>query len=130
MRSTLRAICAAPTRGPNPARGCGAHGTPARGPKDRPDKVVPRDGAELARRWVQELVGLGYHDPSPTRIPAAAGQPVRVGTLDRDGAARDVLTRLGARRSGWNAADVRGQVEQLIAGKGNHLRGAGAVGAG
>jgi hypothetical protein len=35
--------------------------------------------------------------------------------LDRDGAARDVLTRLGARRSGWNAADVRGQVEQLIA---------------
>jgi len=29
-----------------------------------------------------------------------------------------VLTRLGARRSGWNAADVRGQVEQLIAASG------------
>jgi exodeoxyribonuclease V alpha subunit len=86
--------------------------------QDRPDKVVPRDGAELARRWVQELVSLGYHDPGPARIPAAAGQPVRVGTLDRDGAAGDVLARLGARRSGWNAADVRGQVEQLIAASG------------
>ena len=86
--------------------------------QDRPDKVVPKDGAELARAWVQELAGLGYHDPGLARIPAAAGQPVRVGTLDRDGAARDVLTRLGARRSGWNAADVRGQVEQLIAGSG------------
>jgi len=83
--------------------------------QDRPDKVVPKDGAELARRWVQELVGLGYRDPGLARIPAAAGQPVRVGTLDRDGAARDVLTQLGARCSGWNAADVRGQVEQLIA---------------
>jgi exodeoxyribonuclease V alpha subunit len=86
--------------------------------QDRPDKVVPRDGADLARAWVQELAGLGYHDPGRARIPAAAGQPVRVGTLDRDGAARDVLTRLGARRSGWNAADVRGQVEQLIAARG------------
>jgi exodeoxyribonuclease V alpha subunit len=86
--------------------------------QDRPDKVVPKDGADFARRWVQELVGLGYHDPGLARIPAAAGQPVRVGTLDRDGAARDVLARLGARRSGWNAADVRGQVEQVIAGSG------------
>ena len=83
--------------------------------QDRPDKVVPKDGAELARAWVQELAGLGYHDPGPGRVSAAAGQPVRVGTLDRDGAARDVLVRLGARRSGWNAADVRGEVEQLIA---------------
>jgi conjugative relaxase-like TrwC/TraI family protein len=86
--------------------------------QDRPDKVVPKDGADLARAWVQELAGLGYHDPDPARIPAAAAQPVRVGALDRDGAARDVLTRLGAARSGWNAADVRGQVEQLIAASG------------
>jgi len=86
--------------------------------QDRPDKVVPKDGAELARRWVQELVGLGYHNPGVARIPATAGQPVRVGALDRDGAARDVLARLGARRSGWNGADVRGQVEQLIASSG------------
>ncbi|MEP7017281.1 MAG: hypothetical protein ABI899_04590 [Actinomycetota bacterium] len=31
--------------------------------RDRPDKVVPKDGAELARAWVQELAQLGYHDP-------------------------------------------------------------------
>ncbi len=86
--------------------------------QDRPDKVVPKDGAELAQRWVQELAALGYHDTDPSPIPAAAEQPVRVGTLDRDAAARDVLTRLGAGRSGWNAADVRGQVEQLIAASG------------
>src|SRR5450631_1336611 len=86
--------------------------------QDRPDKVVPKDGAELARAWVQELAGLGYRDPVPVRVPAAAGKPVRVGTLDLDAAARDVLTRLGARASGWNAADVRGQVEQLIAASG------------
>jgi len=86
--------------------------------QDRPDKVVPKDGADLARAWVQELAGLGYRDPVPARVPAAATQPVRVGNLDRDGAARDVLARLGARRSGWNAADVRGQVEQLIAASG------------
>ena len=86
--------------------------------QDRPDKVVPKDGAELARAWVQELAGLGYHAQGLAPIPAAAAPPVRVGTLDRDGAARDVLTRLGAQRSGWNAADVRGQVEQLIAGSG------------
>jgi exodeoxyribonuclease V alpha subunit len=86
--------------------------------QDRPDKVVPKDGAEVARAWVQELAGLGYHDPGLARIPATAAQPVRVGGLDRDSAARDVLTRLGARRSGSNAADVRGQVEQLIAASG------------
>jgi exodeoxyribonuclease V alpha subunit len=86
--------------------------------QDRPDKVVPTGGADLAQRWVQELVGLGYHDPGPARIPAAVPAPVRVGTLDRDAAAQMVLTRLGAARSGWNAADVRGQVEQLIAASG------------
>ncbi len=90
--------------------------------QDRPDKVVPKDGADLARAWVQELAGLGYHDPAPSPAPAAApapaGQPVRVGTLDRDRAVEVVLTRLGAARSGWNAADVRGQVELLIAASG------------
>jgi thymidine kinase len=40
---------------------------------------------------------------------------VRPGALDRDAAVEQVLARLGARRSGWNAADVRGEVEQLIA---------------
>jgi hypothetical protein len=38
-----------------------------------------------------------------------------VGALDRDQAVGTVLARLGARRSGWNAADIRGEVEQLIA---------------
>jgi thymidine kinase len=77
----------------------------------RPDKVVPRDGAELTQRWVAELRELGYRDPTSS-VPITA---TTVGGLDRGGAVGEVLARLGARRSGWNAADVRGEVEQLIA---------------
>ena len=38
-----------------------------------------------------------------------------VGELDRERAVGEVLARLAARRSAWNAADIRGEVEQLIA---------------
>jgi len=83
----------------------------------RPDKVIPKDGAELSAAWVQELYGLGYRDPqmasNASRVLADAGP--KVGALDRDGAVRTVLARLGARRSAWNGADVRGEVEQWIA---------------
>jgi exodeoxyribonuclease V alpha subunit len=83
----------------------------------RPDKVVPKDGAELTKAWVEELYGLGYREPElgsrASRVFADAGP--RVGALDRDGAVQTVLSRLGARRSAWNAADVRGEVEQLLA---------------
>ena len=37
------------------------------------------------------------------------------GALDRDAAVAEVVARLGAARSAWNAADVRGEVEQLLA---------------
>ncbi|MEO8518022.1 MAG: MobF family relaxase [Dermatophilaceae bacterium] len=83
----------------------------------RPDKVIPKDGAELSAAWVQELYGLGYADPqmgsTNSRVVADAGP--KVGALDRSGAVQTVLARLGARRSAWNGADVRGEVEQLIA---------------
>ncbi len=77
----------------------------------RPDKVEPRDGAELTRRWVAELHALGYRDGHK----AARVDAFPVGRLDREQAVGEVLSRLAARRSGWNAADVRGEVEQLIA---------------
>jgi len=83
----------------------------------RPDKVIPKDGTALTRAWVQELYSLGYADPqmgsTNSRVVADAGP--KVGQLDRDGAVRTVLARLGARRSAWNGADVRGEVEQWIA---------------
>jgi thymidine kinase len=44
--------------------------------------------------------------------------PTPVGSIDRDDAVRTVLSRLAAGRSAWNAADVRGEVEQLIAAAG------------
>src|SRR3954468_23930646 len=80
----------------------------------RPVKVTPQSGADLTSRWRAELAALGYHNPAH---PVALA-PTPVGALDRAAAVDTVLTRLAASRSGWNAADVRGEVERLIAAEG------------
>ena len=77
----------------------------------RPDKVVPTDGAAMVLAWNEELRQLGYRDPSRR---TSLSTP-RIGGLNREAAADLVLSRLGAKRSAWNAADIRGQVEQWIA---------------
>jgi exodeoxyribonuclease V alpha subunit len=77
----------------------------------RPDKVVPTDGADLVARWNAELRALGYRDPAG---PAVL-ETTQVGWIDRDGAADWVISQLGAKLSAWNAADVRGKVEVLLA---------------
>ncbi len=80
----------------------------------RPDKVLPQPGEDLTARWLAELAALGYRDRDvPTGLT-----PTPVGCLDREQAVERVLARLGAARSGWNAADVRGEVEQLLAAAG------------
>ncbi len=77
----------------------------------RPDKVVPRSGADLVAAWNNELRDLGFNPPT---IPAT--EPgLHIGRLNRDVAADLVLTRLGSKRSAWNAPDIRGEVERLIA---------------
>ncbi|RBY90060.1 TrwC relaxase [Blastococcus sp. TF02A-26] len=76
----------------------------------RPDKVPPRPGEVLEEGWRADLTGLGFRPPSGP-LPLAS---TAVGALDRDGAAERVLARLGAARSAWNAADIRGEAEQLI----------------
>lgn len=77
----------------------------------RPDKVVPANSADLVARWNTELRDLGYRDP---RAPVALeGTPVA--WIDRDKAADWVISQLGAKRSAWNAADIRGKVEVLLA---------------
>ena len=84
----------------------------------RPDKIVPTDGAELVAHWNQQLHDLGYRDPSPQPgLPMVVGAP-RVGGFDRDAAVETILVRLGARRSAWNAADIRGEAEKAIAAAG------------
>ena len=77
----------------------------------RPDKVVPQDGRELVDRWNGELHDLGYCDPS--EAVALAG--TRPGWIDRDAAADLVVSILGAKRSAWNTADLRGKTEVLLA---------------
>jgi hypothetical protein len=82
--------------------------------EDRPNKVLPRPGANLAERWLAELAALGYRDLD---VPVTL-TPTPTGGVARDAAAGTVLARLGAARSAWNAADVRGEVEQLLAAQG------------
>jgi len=82
--------------------------------KGRPDKVIPRSGADLVTRWRAELGSLGYRNPAhPVSLA-----PTPIGALDREAAVDTVLTRLAASRSAWNAADVRGETERLIAADG------------
>jgi conjugative relaxase-like TrwC/TraI family protein len=81
----------------------------------RPDKIAPTDGVDLTAAWNQQLADLGYRDPSPQPgLPMVVGAP-RVGEFDRDAAVDASLVRLGARRSAWNTADIRGQAEKAIA---------------
>jgi exodeoxyribonuclease V alpha subunit len=82
--------------------------------EDRPDKVIPRPGTNVTERWLTELADLGYRDRN---IPVHLG-PTPVGVLDRDEAVERMLARLATARSAWNAADIRGEAEQLIAAEG------------
>jgi conjugative relaxase-like TrwC/TraI family protein len=105
-------ISANPGRTPGPAR---RRAWDARAwAEGRPDKVTPRPGEDLTARWVAELAALGYRDRNrPVDLV-----PVPAGGLDRDAAVDTVLARLAAGGSAWNAGDIRGQVEQLIAATG------------
>jgi len=78
---------------------------------DRPGKAKVETAGRAHGRWLGELHTLGYTaPPGPVRL-----EGVPVGRINRDAAAVEVLTRLGAARSAWNQADLRGEVEQLIA---------------
>ncbi|HLM05697.1 MAG TPA: MobF family relaxase [Blastococcus sp.] len=86
----------------------------------RPDKVVAQPGGNLAERWRGQLSGLGYRDPAgPVDLT-----PTPVGALHREELVQRALSRLAAGRSAWNAADVRGEVERLIAAAGVVVDGA------
>jgi len=80
----------------------------------RPDKVVPEDGTELRQRWVEELHELGFAPP-PRPSVGTQNFGTAIGRVNRDAVADLVLSRLGARRSSWNAADIRGEIERIVA---------------
>ena len=104
----------------NPGRRCGRSWDRRAWAEARPDKVVPIDGADAGRaRWIEELHELGYRDPTGhSRAPPSWSAPRGSATLDRDAVVATVVSRLGARRSAWNPADIRGEVEQAIAAAG------------
>lgn len=76
----------------------------------RPDKVVPKDGRELVDRWNAELREVGYRDPAH----AITLRRTLPGWIDREAAADLVVSMLGAKRSAWNTADIRGKTEVLL----------------
>jgi conjugative relaxase-like TrwC/TraI family protein len=65
----------------------------------RPDMVVPKDGAELAGRWIDELRALGFQEPPHS----VALEVTPIGRLDRDALVETVLTRLGSKRARWHS---------------------------
>ena len=91
-------------------------------------------GPALLRAWDARGVGAGPPGQDHPDLPGDAARPVagrtgttsdtgrprarwrlgavRAGELDRDALADTVLSRLAVRRSAWNAADIRGEVEQ------------------
>ena len=89
----------------------------------RPDKIVPADGSELLDWWNDELSDLGFKPPQNS-VTVDGVEPERI---RRDAVAEVALARLGARRSAWNSADIRGEVERLVASAGvvvePHIRG-------
>lgn len=79
----------------------------------RPDKAAAGDGGmeDLAQRWQRELAGIDH--PKPAVAAPLLSTPI--GVIDRHASAQLILTRLGAKRSAWNVADIRGEAERLIA---------------
>ena len=92
--------------GAAPSVGCAGLG---RGPPGQ-DRAPRRGGTDPPLGQRTARTRLPRHRPHRQRASATS-----VGSLDRAHAVTEVLTRLGARRSAWNAADIRGEVEQLIA---------------
>ncbi len=92
---------------PAAARGVGIGG---RGRRLDRTRSYPRTAPRSSLVGGAELRALGFIDPTgpvPLMSPSVAD-------LDREIAVDLVLSRLGAKRSAWNAADIRGQVEAQI----------------
>lgn len=91
----------------------------------RPDKITPTAGTDLTAQWVQDLTDAGFTPPPRPSTPAdpamadSTADPTvsasTVSALNRDAVTDLALIRLGGRRSAWNTADIRGEVEKIIA---------------
>jgi hypothetical protein len=81
----------------------------------RPRRAVTNAGREHAAGWAGQLRGLGYRDPEPPfcALPVAVGVHAR--EFDRDAAVPRIVVGLAGRWSRWNAADVRGEAELVVA---------------
>ena len=82
----------------------------------RPDKVAPEPGDDVQQRWREELHDLGFRPPTPpTDLRTSTPAATPIARLNRDAVVELALARLGARRSSWNAADLRGECERIVA---------------
>lgn len=82
-------------------------------------KLKPDAGDTWDQAWQEELGKLGVDVDAERARAGVDHQPLSVGSVDREGAARRVLAVLGAGargRSTWNVFDVRGVTEEVITG--------------
>ena len=101
----------------NPGRRCGGRGTGGPGKKPAPTRSSPPTAPPWSPTGGSSCTTSATADPTQPGLPLVVGAPT-VGALDRDEAVETVLSRLGARRSAWNPADIRGEVEKWIAATG------------
>ena len=79
----------------------------------RPDKVVPTDGADLVGGVERAAARPRLPRPAPqVGLPIVARRTAGRVRSTATPRSRSSWSRLGARRSAWNAADIRGEVEQ------------------
>ena len=100
-----------PTPARSPARRCAGRGTRGPGRTPAPTRWSRSAGPNWSRHWNQQLSGLGYRDPVTAARAADRGRRTAGGWSWTATRRRDILARW-ARRSAWNAADIRGEVER------------------
>ena len=108
----------------SPGRRCGGRGMPAPGPRAARTRSSPRSGAELrgavAGRTARSSATATAADP------VAAGADCRSARWTATARSTGCCPGWPPRRSAWNAADIRGEVERLIAARRHRRRRGGA----
>ena len=103
------------TRTRNPAPSSGRPGTGEPGPRPAPTRSSP-ETAPSSRSGGSRSCTASASTNRGKRVTVDARRR-SVGS-DRDALVETALTRLGSKRSAWNAADIRGEMEQQIAAAG------------
>lgn len=94
----------------NPVRSSGRFGTGAPGPTPARTRSPRSAALTWWRGGTKSCATSANATPEPVTV-----ESVQAAWINRDGTADWAIAQLSAKRSAWNAADVRGRVEMLLA---------------